>query len=43
MLPISYQPFFNLRNAGCRYVDKIPLVREVIHTEVLFFLSRPVV
>ena len=40
-LPISYQSFANLRNEGCYYVDKTPLIREVIRRERFYFLSRP--
>ena len=40
-LPIGYQSFANLRNEGCYYVDKTPLIREMIRQGRFYFLSRP--
>ena len=40
-LPIGYQSFSNLRNEGCYYVDKTPLIREMIRQGRFYFLSRP--
>ena len=40
-LPIGYQAFANLRNEGCYYVDKTPLIREMIQQGRFYFLSRP--
>ncbi len=40
-LPIGYQAFTNLRNEGCYYVDKTPLIREMIQQGRFYFLSRP--
>ncbi len=41
LLPIGYQSFANLRNEGCYYVDKTPLIREMIRQGRFYFLSRP--
>ncbi|MCY4050242.1 MAG: AAA family ATPase, partial [Gammaproteobacteria bacterium] len=40
-LPIGYQAFANLRNEGCYYVDKTPLIREMIQQGRFYFLSHP--
>ncbi len=40
-LPLGYQAFANLRNEGCYYVDKTPLIREMIKRGRFYFLSRP--
>ncbi|MCY4050161.1 MAG: AAA family ATPase [Gammaproteobacteria bacterium] len=39
-LPIGYQALANLRNEGCYYVDKTPLIREMIQQGRFYFLSR---
>ncbi|MCY4217901.1 MAG: AAA family ATPase, partial [Gammaproteobacteria bacterium] len=40
-LPIGIQTFSTLREEGCYYVDKTPLIRELIRTGRHYFLSRP--
>ncbi|MCY4227461.1 MAG: AAA family ATPase [Gammaproteobacteria bacterium] len=40
-LPIGYQSFSDLRKEGCYYVDKTPLIREMIRQGRYYFLSRP--
>ncbi|MCY4226931.1 MAG: AAA family ATPase [Gammaproteobacteria bacterium] len=40
-MPTGYQSFPNLRNEGCYYVDKTPLIREMIRQGRFYFLSRP--
>ncbi|MCY4227821.1 MAG: AAA family ATPase [Gammaproteobacteria bacterium] len=40
-LPIGIQTFSILREEGCYYVDKTPLIRELIRTGRHYFLSRP--
>ena len=40
-LPAGIQTFSTLRNEGCYYVDKTPLIRELIHRGRHYFLSRP--
>ncbi|MYB34308.1 MAG: AAA family ATPase, partial [Gammaproteobacteria bacterium] len=40
-LPIGYQSLANLRNEGCYYVDKTPLIRQMIRQGRFYFLSRP--
>ncbi|MYB34190.1 MAG: AAA family ATPase, partial [Gammaproteobacteria bacterium] len=40
-LPIGYQSLANLRNEGCYYVDKTPLIRQMIGQGRFYFLSRP--
>jgi len=40
-LPIGYQSFANLRNGGCYYVDKTPMIREMIRLGRFYLLSRP--
>ncbi|MYB34295.1 MAG: AAA family ATPase, partial [Gammaproteobacteria bacterium] len=40
-LPIGYQSLSNLRNEGCYYVDKTPLIRQMIGRGRFYFLSRP--
>ncbi|MCY4217736.1 MAG: AAA family ATPase [Gammaproteobacteria bacterium] len=40
-LPIGYQSFTDLREEGCYYVDKTPLIRQMIDEGRYYFLSRP--
>ncbi|MCY4051854.1 MAG: AAA family ATPase [Gammaproteobacteria bacterium] len=40
-LPIGYQSFADLRKDGCYYVDKTPLIRQMIEERRYYFLSRP--
>ncbi|MCY4227484.1 MAG: AAA family ATPase [Gammaproteobacteria bacterium] len=40
-LPIGYQSFSDLREEGCYYVDKTPLVRQMTDEGRYYFLSRP--
>jgi len=40
-LPLGIQTFSTLREEGCRYVDKTPLIRELIRSGRHYFLSRP--
>ncbi|MCY4226610.1 MAG: AAA family ATPase [Gammaproteobacteria bacterium] len=40
-LPIGYQSFANLRKEGCYYIDKTPLIGEMIRQGRFYFLSRP--
>jgi len=40
-LPIGIQTFSILREEGCYYVDKTPLIRELIRSGRHYFLSRP--
>ncbi len=40
-LPIGYQSFADLRQDGCYYVDKTPLIRQMIDEGRYYFLSRP--
>ena len=40
-LPLGYQSFSDLREEGCYYVDKTPLIREMIRLGRYYFLSRP--
>ncbi len=39
--PIGYQSFADLRQDGCYYVDKTPLIRQMIDEGRYCFLSRP--
>ncbi|MCY4227423.1 MAG: AAA family ATPase [Gammaproteobacteria bacterium] len=40
-LPIGIQTFSVLREEGCYYVDKTPLIRELVRGGRHYFLSRP--
>ena len=40
-LPIGIQDFRTLREEGCYYVDKTPLIRELLDRGRYYFLSRP--
>ncbi len=40
-LPMGIQTFSILREEGCYYVDKTPLIRELIRSGRHYFLSRP--
>ncbi len=40
-LPLGYQSFSDLRQDGCYYVDKTPLIRQMIDEGRYYFLSRP--
>ncbi|MCY4219582.1 MAG: AAA family ATPase [Gammaproteobacteria bacterium] len=40
-LPIGDQSFSDLRHEGCYYVDKTPLIRQMINEGRYYFLSRP--
>ncbi len=40
-LPLGYQSFGRLRERGCYYVDKTPLIRQMIDEGDFYFLSRP--
>ncbi|MCY4050329.1 MAG: AAA family ATPase [Gammaproteobacteria bacterium] len=40
-LPIGYQSFADLREDGCYYVDKTPLIRQMVEEGRYYFLSRP--
>ncbi|MYB34657.1 MAG: ATP-binding protein [Gammaproteobacteria bacterium] len=40
-LPIGIQTFSVLREEGCYYVDKTPLIRDLIRSGRYYFLSRP--
>ncbi len=40
-LPIGIQTFRNFREDGCYYVDKTPLIRQMIDQGDYYFLSRP--
>lgn len=39
--PIGIQNFEQLRNLNCVYVDKTELVYRLVHTDRIYFLSRP--
>ncbi|MCY4150181.1 MAG: AAA family ATPase [Gammaproteobacteria bacterium] len=41
LLPTGIQTFSRLRNKGCYYVDKTPLIRRMIEEGDFYFLSRP--
>ena len=41
LLPTGIQTFSRLRNKECYYVDKTPLIREMIRQGRCYFLSRP--
>ncbi|MYB35695.1 MAG: AAA family ATPase, partial [Gammaproteobacteria bacterium] len=41
LLPTGIQTFSRLRNKGCYYVDKTPLIRKMIGQGDFYFLSRP--
>ncbi len=41
LLPIGIQKFDTLRNEGFYYVDKTPLIRQLVHDGRNYFLSRP--
>ena len=40
-LPIGIQSFRTLREAGCYYVDKTPLIHRLATEGRHYFLSRP--
>ncbi len=40
-LPVGYQTFRRLRERNCYYVDKTPLIRQMIDQGDYYFLSRP--
>ncbi|MCY4226258.1 MAG: AAA family ATPase, partial [Gammaproteobacteria bacterium] len=40
-LPTGIQTFSRLRGKGCYYVDKTPLIRQMIEEGDFYFLSRP--
>ena len=40
-LPTGIQSFQRLREKGCYYVDKTPLIAELIERGEHYFLSRP--
>ena len=40
-LPIGYQSFSDLREEGCYYVDKTPLIRQMTDEGRYYFLPRP--
>ena len=40
-LPISIQDFATIRNEGFYYVDKTPLIRQLVSAGRHYFLSRP--
>ncbi len=40
-LPIGIQTFRRIRETGCYYVDKTPLIRQMIDEGFFYFLSRP--
>ncbi|MYB34203.1 MAG: AAA family ATPase [Gammaproteobacteria bacterium] len=40
-LPIGTQTFSRLRDRGCYYVDRTPLIRQMIEEGDFYFLSRP--
>ena len=40
-LPIGYQSFADLRKEGCYYVDKTPLIRQMVDEGRYYFLARP--
>lgn len=40
-LPIGIQSFRRLREADCYYVDKTPLIRDLVERGDFYFLSRP--
>ncbi len=40
-LPLGYQSFSDLRQDGCYYVDKTPLIWQMIDEGRYYFLSRP--
>ena len=40
-LPIGVQDFQGLRGRGCYYVDKTPLIRQLVDRGSHYFLSRP--
>ncbi len=42
-LPLGYQSFSDLRQDGCYYVDKTPLIRQMIDERRYCFLSRPAI
>ena len=39
--PIGIQNFEQLRNMNCVYIDKTALVYQLVHTDTVYFLSRP--
>ncbi|MCY4051559.1 MAG: AAA family ATPase [Gammaproteobacteria bacterium] len=41
LLPTGIQTFRRLREKGCYYVDKTPLIRQMIEEGDFYFLSRP--
>ncbi len=40
-LPLRLESFRRLRERGCYYVDKMPLIRQMINEGDFYFLSRP--
>jgi hypothetical protein len=40
-LPIGIQTFRKIREDGCYYVDKTPLIRQLVEEGKYYFLSRP--
>ncbi len=40
-LPLGLESFRRLRERGCYYVDKTPLIRQMINEGDFYFLSRP--
>lgn len=41
--PIGIQNFEQLRNMDCVYIDKTALIYQLVHTDTVYFLSRPAV
>ena len=41
LLPIGIQDFRTLREQDCHYVDKTPLIRQLVEEGRFYFLSRP--
>ena len=39
--PIGIQNFEQLRNMDCVYIDKTALIYQLVHTDTVYFLSRP--
>lgn len=39
--PIGIQNFEQLRNFNCVYIDKTALIYQLVHTDTVYFLSRP--
>lgn len=39
--PIGIQDFEDLRNNDCVYIDKTPLIYQLVNTNKIYFLSRP--